>query len=296
MKNPETEQHVRAALARLADNRAPTQSEVMARVTDRTGSSRRTSSRNRTRSQRSAAAILVAAASVAAILVGGNLVHGARQPTVPQATSSTEPTPAAANTRVVGRGHAVINVPDTWATNAVRCGIATADTVVTDPIVSRACGAAAPSQHSYVVIGSATSHPATVGTSTQVAGLTVYTTAPHVDGGVTVIDLAVPDEDAWFHIVTRTPDLATRIAASLRILSNDQTTMPDITLGATGGRPGYSEVPDPAEVTRRLELAHLVADIRFSPGTTSDNWTRLDTDTPFGTVLSTSSTVTITYY
>lgn len=105
------------------------------------------------RRRRSYAAGLAAAAAVAVVAGGAALwpagdVGDTREPApaasdVPTAAPQPEPEPAddvpPAGFRWVGMGQAVIAVPESWGTNATRCGTPTRDTVVVDEGVVDMC-------------------------------------------------------------------------------------------------------------------------------------------------------------
>ena len=195
----------------------------------------------------------------------------------------------------VGRGRAIVSVPGDWGRNELHCGVTTADTVVFEFDGSRACRSTSPGFDS-ITIGSAGGHdPHVEATRTTVNGVDVYTTPTRDQAGFTVIEKLIPEADAWFLIRVGSSELAQAIGDSLRVLPGDQTTMPDVYLGATGGIPGYFAAPGPAEVTRRLEHAGLAVNLRYIGAARPGHWSSLTADSKPGTVLRAGTKVTLTY-
>jgi len=297
------EVRLRRALTDLASRGAPTAAEIRARMsaprpTDSSpahGSGRGLP----LRSTRSAFVMLLAAASVAVVLVTGTLLgNGAGTSRRSETPPAAGPTPSLIDhPRIVGRGRVVISVPGDWSTSAVRCGTPVAKTVVFDFQASRACVSGALDFDS-VTIGSASVHPQfrRVETTTATGGtFAVFASQPDRQGELTMLQLWVPAEDAWFMIRTHDPALATAIASTVRVIPDDKTTMPDIFQGATGGMPGYSAAPDPTEVELRLAKAHLAAQVRFAGDATATHWSALTADPQPGSVLDAGTTVVVTY-
>ena len=87
--------------------------------------------------------IAVVAAFVGLLAAGcGTTTTGTAESRQPESSPSTHSPPT--SMRLVGLGHAAIAVPDDWATNAMRCGTPTRDTVVIDVAIVPACGAPRP--------------------------------------------------------------------------------------------------------------------------------------------------------
>ncbi len=195
----------------------------------------------------------------------------------------------------VGRGRAVVSVPDDWARGAVQCGTVTADTVDFEFSGFRTCRMG-PRGFDSVTIGPAPRRQGnTPAAALRPSGVDVYTSISIVEKGYTVIVKVVPSADARFVIRVRNEALAVEIAESMRILPADMTTLPDIYQGATGGRPGESAAPDPAEVRRRLQRAGLRIAVRYAGDAGPDRWSSLKTDVEPGAVIEVGSTVTVTY-
>lgn len=123
----------------------------------------------------------------------------------------------------------------------------------------------------------------------------MYTASRRGQVGFTVIEKVVPDEDAWFLIRVRDGELAQEIGDSLRVLPGDETTMPDVNLGATGGRPGYSAAPGPVEVKIRLEHAGLTVTVLYVGDAGPDHWSSLKADREPGVVLPVGTRITVSY-
>jgi PASTA domain len=110
----------------------------------------------RGRLTRWAAAVAVGGVvAVAAAVMGGPALLPAAAP--PSSSSPSSPTPSDDLTvtlgpasRLVGIGHAAIAVPGTWATNALRCGTATENTVVVDVTAIDLCQWNAPKSYDVV--------------------------------------------------------------------------------------------------------------------------------------------------
>lgn len=113
---------------------------------------------SRSRRRRTGLMALGAAAAVAAVAVAGVVlprVPDGRQPGVP-APSTSSPTGSdvvvPAGMRLVGVGRVGILVPEDFATNALRCGTATAETVIVDVGVVELCLYIGPEVHDSVWI------------------------------------------------------------------------------------------------------------------------------------------------
>lgn len=95
----------------------------------------------RTRRRRGTAVLIGAAASVALVAAGVGLA-GQGTPLTPPDDASTTPAAAAPipdGFRLVAVGRVGILVPEAWPTNEMRCGTATADTVIVDVGVVETC-------------------------------------------------------------------------------------------------------------------------------------------------------------
>lgn len=113
--------------------------------------------RHAVRRRRSYVAALAAAAAVV-VTVGAVAVwpdgSGSGRDSTPTASDSPSPSPSPevppAGFRWVGMGRAVIAVPDSWATNDIRCGTPQSNTVVVDVSVIETCATAYPADTSSV--------------------------------------------------------------------------------------------------------------------------------------------------
>lgn len=110
---------------------------------------------SRARRRRASVTVLAAAAAVAAVaVVGIQLQRPSAAPQLPG--SSDSPTPSDVlvpdGFRLVGAGHVGILVPDSWGTNALRCGTVVRDSVVVDVGVIETCLWVSPTVHDSVWI------------------------------------------------------------------------------------------------------------------------------------------------
>ncbi len=112
------------------------------------------------RRRRSVGAGLAAAAAVAIVVGGAVLWPGGDGPSRdPSPTASDSPSTAPveappAGFRWVGRGQAVIAVPDSWGTNLLECGTPTQDTVLIDVGATNLCYVPYPASTTSVAITS----------------------------------------------------------------------------------------------------------------------------------------------
>ncbi len=155
----------------------------------------------------------------------------------PSVTTSPTPPPTApaAGYRLVGRGGAVVEVPESWRTGATKCGTAVADTVIFDsggPVPL--CAIQTDKTFSSVLIA-----PYDVG-ATFDAIKTVKTFSSRADDAFIVVNSS--DKAVFDHIV-----------ASYRHLPSGSTTVPELFGGASDGEPGVNAVPTRGEIAKRLE-------------------------------------------
>lgn len=309
MKTNETERRIRRGLLHLAARNAPTTAEIREGLSAMqpntlvdTAAFDRASGDGKGPRHREAAPVLVAAGIVAAMLVGLSLALGSNGSPEPRNQLPSSPPigdqpsgPGMESPTDVGRGRAVVSVPGDWTRGDVRCGEPLSNTVIFESTGSRSCYTR-PTKFNTLTIGSAATHRLTAtAIRTTVGGVDVLTSPARKQDGFTVIETLVPSEDAWFLVRCREANLAHEIAGSLRVLPESQTTMPDIYLGATGGQPGFSAVPSPVEVKRRLEQAGLTLRARYVGNASPDHWSSLRADVEPGTILPAGAEVTLTY-
>jgi hypothetical protein len=302
MKNEHIEARVRDGLSRIAQ-RAPSHVEVWRQLENSRSAvlaGAESGKPSGWRAHRSIITTTVAAAAVvAATLIGVNSLWtnstpGGGEDRVAPSRDVNEGVPSMQNPVEVGRGRAVVSVPDHWARNAVHCGVATRDTVVFETSLSRACFLT-PTEHSTVTIGPATGHDPGNMKIRVIDGSQVYVSDPELVGGFTVVKILVPSEDAYMLIWSREVDLVTEIADSFRLLPPTATTVPDIYQGATGGTPGLSDAPGPDEVRARLQQAGLAVRFRFDGAATAEHWSALHADVEPGSVVDAGTAVNVTY-
>jgi len=97
---------------------------------------------SRARRRRTSVTVLAAAAAVAAVaVVGAQLQRPSSAPRLPAGTDAPAPSDVVVphDFVLVGAGRVGILVPESWATNALRCGTPVRDTVVVDQGVVETC-------------------------------------------------------------------------------------------------------------------------------------------------------------
>lgn len=305
MKQVEVEDRIRRALSEQAERGAPTKAEIRARVTARAAVSvRQVTTRGagpRSRAWEGATILIVAGAVVVTLLavnlgLGGNRQPGPASSSPPALpTDSQQADTGIVNPVTVGRGRVAVDVPGDWSRGEVQCGVALSNTVVFESTGSRACFSR-PTEFSTLTIGSATGHEAPQGVERKsLRGTGILVGQAQREDGFTVIEILVAEEDAWLSIRSRDAGLAQQIRDSLQLLPESETTVPDLYLGATGGRPGFSAAPGPDEVEQRLKQAGLNGRVRFAGAAGPNNWSSLVPDAERGSVVPVGSTVTVTY-
>jgi hypothetical protein len=122
----------------------------------------------RRRRRRTAVIALAAAVSVVAAVGGTALLvgPGGDPQKVPVATKGTsQPVPTATmevplETRLVGLGHAAVQVPQNWGTNQARCGTPQSDTVLINGWLTQLCAMPRPAGVESVEVGGGDPGPA----------------------------------------------------------------------------------------------------------------------------------------
>lgn len=303
MRSENTETQVREGLARLASE-APKATEVWWRVNaavskEREGLQQPPNEPAGRGRFRSVAAMVAVACSVAGVVVGLGAydlrpANDSQQAANPDA-GPRERIQAMHKSVEVGRGSAVLSVPEVWQRGASKCGVPTANTVAFESAATRACAMPA-SDYDSVTIGWIAGHDTDGMPNRLIEGRIVYVSEPTVTStGLTAVEILVPSEDARFSIETKNRELAMAIVDSLRFLPGDQTTVPDLYQGATGGVEGISASPSPAEVRTRLERAGLALQVRFVGAATASQWSALSADAEPGTIVPRGAVVTVTY-
>ena len=230
---------------------------------------------------------MLAVVIVLAVVFGGGLwwyaSDGSDRTPGPEPTKASPTLPTASPTssadyRWVGRGRRVVEVPADWATNKMQCGTAIADTVAFYSNTRRTCLVAD-------------------------RGFSVVTIAPFrlelVDSmnprssGFFVQEWASKADDTLISVRTRDKAVFDRIVKSYRRLGPAWTTVPDVSIGNSGGTPGVDGLPTDAESTRRLERFGLTAEIAIL-GLKSPTGAPNRSDPAAGTVVRRGSTVTVT--
>ncbi|GAA1761582.1 hypothetical protein GCM10009795_005040 [Nocardioides hankookensis] len=238
--------------------------------------------------------VLGVAAAVAIVSVGTTLTIQAVQDGDDPAQPSAQP---GANVEIddpvpVGLASVVVDVPRSWARGTQQCAAVSAPTVLFETDGRRSCGTSEPTADTVSIRrdGHSTDDDTTPGNTD------IQVTKPRQDGaGFTVVSVEDAAQGVTFEIRTRDTALAAAIADSARALDSDQTTMPDVTFGFTGGVAGSTAPPDVNEVTRRLEASGLTAEIHFADGATAKRWGSVTPSIPTGTVVPTGTTIVVTY-
>lgn len=195
----------------------------------------------------------------------------------PRQTASA--TVAAPGHRLVGRGRSVVQVPQGWGTNKTKCGTPVADTVSFHSEVVDLCRITPLDNFSVVEIAS---YGAPFSPEDTKSSDGFYRKA-----------FANKSDDARIFVSTTDKAIFDQIVASYGRLPAAWTTVPDLFLGFSGGRPGVDAVPNDSERSKRLARFGLKGQITIldlkNPTGGPDT-----ADPTAGTSVHRGSTVTIT--
>ncbi|KAA1422926.1 hypothetical protein FE697_012350 [Mumia zhuanghuii] len=253
------------------------------------------------------AATVVAVAAVGLSGLGGNpagpaadrvavTAGTAGDPPAPTAPGSDAPVSARAmtvQTREVGRGRLVVAVPVGWRAETPHCGTITTDGYYFWIGAARACRAAPSPGVVSVRIEALSAIPEgrPDPRADRVENGVAYGLGQRRDGIQDVAVIASAQEDV--RIVVQGPPAAVRdVVSTARILPDGEITVPELTMGVSGGLPGATAEPTWLEIEKRLTKAGLRLDARTRGGAGAGDQ-RLRVTPPPGTVVEVGSVVRV---
>ncbi|MFD1825716.1 MULTISPECIES: hypothetical protein [Mumia] len=234
-----------------------------------------------------AAAAVLVVAGVGLSGLGDDVPRDAPQATAPSATTEAPSDSArvagrgddtsvsqilgapGAALREVGRGRIVVSVPETWRWETPQCDEPVHSAYFFTVGVFKACASPSSTTITTLRIDSLAATGQVEGdptlTDSSLNGV-AYGQERSIVDGVTRDVIVVPSEDVRL-IVKGSPEAVDAVVRTLRLLPADEVTVPQLTLGVSGGKKGYAALPSVREMEARLERVGLGAQIRTSVGT-----------------------------